>query len=106
MMFCPKCKSLLLPKKENNTLVIKCSCGYTKTEKHVPVEISEKIINKNRKIETVERDDSPHPLADAECPKCHHKKAYFWMVQTRASDEPETKFYKCEKCEHIWRDYN
>ena len=46
------------------------------------------------------------PLTAAECPKCGHKKAFFWLIQTRASDEPETKFMKCEKCKHIWRDYS
>ena len=35
-----------------------------------------------------------------------YKKSYFWMMQTRGSDEPETKFYKCEKCKHVWRDYS
>ncbi|MEK6946569.1 MAG: transcription factor S, partial [Nanoarchaeota archaeon] len=35
-----------------------------------------------------------------------HKTAYFWLVQTRAGDEPETKFLKCEKCGHTWRDYD
>ncbi|MBI2108536.1 transcription factor S, partial [Candidatus Woesearchaeota archaeon] len=32
--------------------------------------------------------------------------AYFWLVQTRAGDEPETKFLRCEKCSHTWRDYD
>ena len=41
-----------------------------------------------------------------ECPKCRHKKAYYWTVQTRAGDEAETKFLKCEKCSHTWRDYD
>ena len=46
------------------------------------------------------------PETDAECPRCHHKKAYFWEVQTRAADEPATKFLKCTKCKHTWRDYS
>ena len=37
--------------------------------------------------------------------ECGLGKARFWLVQTRASDEPETKFFKCEKCKHTWRDY-
>lgn len=46
------------------------------------------------------------PVTDAECPKCHNKKAYYWTAQTRAADEPETKFLKCQKCGHTWRDYS
>lgn len=45
------------------------------------------------------------PVTNAQCPKCNHKKAYFWLVQTRAGDEPETKFHKCVACKHTWRDY-
>ena len=54
----------------------------------------------------LEEDTESHPLSDAECPKCGHNKAYFWLQQTRAGDEPETKFMKCEKCKHTWRDYS
>ncbi len=45
------------------------------------------------------------PKTTAECPKCHNDKAYYWIVQTRSSDEAPTKFLKCVKCEHRWRDY-
>ena len=45
------------------------------------------------------------PITNEKCPKCGHGKAYYAMVQTRAADEPETKFFKCEKCKHRWRDY-
>ena len=48
----------------------------------------------------------PDDIFVAECPKCGHRTAYFWLVQTRAGDEPETKFLRCEKCGHTWRDYN
>ena len=43
------------------------------------------------------------PLTDADCPKCEHEKAYYWLVQTRAGDEADTKFLKCEKCKHTSR---
>ena len=38
-------------------------------------------------------------------PKCDHKEAWFWTSQTRAGDEAETKFFKCTKCRHTWREY-
>jgi len=104
MMFCPKCGSILLPNKDGTKVVMKCSCGYSNKQKE-PIKIKE-VINEKKIIETVEEEPEVHPLTDeAECPKCQHKKAYYWEVQTRASDEPATKFMKCAKCKHIWRDY-
>lgn len=46
------------------------------------------------------------PETKAKCPKCGNDKAFFWMAQTRAGDEPETKFLKCTKCGHTWREYS
>ncbi len=104
MMFCPKCGSLMLPKKESGKTVMKCSCGYVE-KKVQKIEIKEKIKEK-KEIQAVEEDFEIHPLTEGvECPKCGHRKAYYWEVQTRASDEPATKFLKCEKCKHVWRDY-
>jgi transcription factor S len=104
MMFCPKCGSILMPKKEGNKTVINCSCGYTDNKKG-PINVKE-IVQEKKEIETVENEVEVYPLTnDAECPKCGHKRAYFWEIQTRASDEPATKFMRCEKCRHIWRDY-
>jgi len=45
------------------------------------------------------------PTAEVECPKCGNKEAYWWTVQTRAADEPETQFYRCTKCKYTWREY-
>ncbi|MBN1503170.1 transcription factor S [Candidatus Woesearchaeota archaeon] len=103
-MFCPKCSSLLLPRKEKNKTIFVCSCGY-KSKSKDNIKLREVIKKNKRKAEPVNEDYHPLPLTDAECPKCKHKKAFYWLVQTRASDEAETKFYKCEKCKHIWREY-
>ncbi|MCD6114052.1 MAG: transcription factor S, partial [Thermoprotei archaeon] len=40
-----------------------------------------------------------------ECPKCGNREAYVWMMQTRAADEPPTRFYRCTKCGYTWREY-
>ena len=40
-----------------------------------------------------------------DCEKCHNKEGVSWTFQTRSADEPETKFYRCTKCNHTWRDY-
>ena len=102
-MFCSKCGSILIPKKENGKVVVKCRCGYE--QKEANIQIREKA-EKKEEIVMVDNEIETHPVVDADCPKCHNDKAYFWTRQTRASDEPETKFYKCTKCRHIWRDYS
>ena len=105
-MFCPKCGSLLMPKSIGNKKVMACSCGYKAKEQGVS--ISDKPKTKDAKIDVVEDSAAELetlPKMDVTCPKCSHKKAYYWLVQTRAADEAETKFLKCEKCGHTWRDY-
>lgn len=104
-MFCPKCGSILLPKKEGKKQIMACPrCNFKKKE---AVVLSESI-KKEAAIEIVEEEqDMKHlPLTEVDCPKCGHKKARYWTIQTRAGDEPETKFMKCEKCRHVWRDYS
>lgn len=106
MIFCPKCGSLLMPKKEKNLTVLTCKCGYTNKKSESFQGIKETVKNNNTRLEIVgNEEEKTLPLTDGECSKCGHKKAYYWTVQTRASDEPETKFLKCEKCSHTWRDY-
>jgi DNA-directed RNA polymerase subunit M len=92
-----------MPKKEGKINYLKCSCGYSNKQKEA-IKIKE-IVEDKKEIEAVEEDVEVYPLVDEECPKCGNKKAYFWEIQTRASDEPATKFLKCKKCKHIWRDY-
>jgi DNA-directed RNA polymerase III subunit RPC11 len=44
--------------------------------------------------------------ADAQCPvtSCSSTRAYFMQIQIRSADEPMTTFYKCEKCNHQWKE--
>jgi len=107
-MFCPKCGGLLIPKSDKGKKRMACSkCKYVDKESKTETKFRESIehgasvevVDTNQTLETL-------PKVEAECPKCKHDKAYFWTVQTRAADEPETKFYKCEKCGHTWRDYS
>jgi DNA-directed RNA polymerase subunit M len=104
-MFCPKCGSLLLPKKDGNKTVTKCSCGYS-SDQNVNTRFSEPLKKQEERKGAVDSDLETLPITDADCPKCKNKKAYFWEVQTRAADEAPTKFLKCMKCKHIWRDYS
>ncbi len=105
-MFCKKCGSILLPKKEGNKTILQCpKCGYKEVAE--PVEIREQKKKKEtEEIAVINEDFETSSVIEADCPKCGNDKAYFWTQQTRAGDEPETKFYKCTKCRHIWRDYS
>ena len=106
-MFCPKCGSILLPRKEGSKKMLVCSCGY-KSSNVEQTKITESVAKKEKSIEVVERGAALNvlPKTKAECEKCGNKEAYFWTLQTRGGDEPETKFLKCVKCGHIWRDYD
>jgi len=107
-MFCPKCGSILMPKVVDGKKVIQCSCGYKsgETEK---LKLTENIGNGKKQkfaVAEPEKEEETMPKTKAECPKCGNREAYFWEVQTRAGDEPPTKFLKCVKCKHTWRDYS
>ena len=105
MKFCPKCGSLLVPKKNNRKILGCHSCSYSEKTKEKTT-IKEEVKTKAKKVEVIDKEIEILPLTDTSCPKCHNKKAYFWEVQTRASDEPVTKFLRCQKCNHTWRDYS
>ena len=83
-----------------------CSCGY-KTTHVAGATVKETMPKTGKEVEVIDKGElQTLPKTTAECPKCYHRTAYFWLVQTRAGDEPETKFLKCEKCGHTWRDYD
>lgn len=106
-MFCPKCGSILIPKKEGEKVIKTCKCGYRSADAG-DGKIKEKAKETASKLEVIEDKEAfeTMPTTRAECPKCRNNEAVFWEVQTRAADEPATKFLKCKKCSHIWRDYS
>lgn len=101
MMFCPKCGSIMSPTEENGKKFLACKCGYS--NKKVKSELKE-TVDDHEEIKVVDSNDSVNPVVDAECPDCGPTKAEFWTLQTRASDEPETQFYKCKKCSKTWKE--
>jgi len=104
MEFCPKCGAVLVHKKSSN----ECPrCKYVK-KGATSLATSEKTFEKKEVAIVKDKDKSMDvmPTTYEKCPKCGHDKAYFWSVQTRGSDEAETKFFKCVKCAHTRRDYS
>ncbi len=103
MEFCPRCGAVLIHKKKRNACP---RCNYSVKSK-TKLKTSEKIEEKKKINIISEKDAEVYPVIELEkpCEKCGNKKAYFWTMQTRSSDEAETKFFKCTKCEHTWREY-
>lgn len=101
VQFCKKCGSIMFPKKDK----LECPRCGSKSDGDGQTSFVEKV-KKDKELEVLEEEKNAYPLVDQECPKCHHPKAYFWEIQTRASDEPATQFFKCERCKHTWRKYD
>jgi len=102
MEFCPKCGAVLIQKRKNAGCA---RCNYSAPGK-LNIKTSEKIDEKKEIAVVSKKDDaSSLPIVFEKCKKCGNEKAYFWTIQTRAGDEAETKFFKCTKCEHTWREY-
>lgn len=101
-MFCPKCGSILIPKEIGKKTIMVCSgCGFK--SKDAEEEQIREIVKQTKSVEVVEKEQEHLPLVDIECSRCHHKRAYYWEIQTRAADEAATQFFKCEKCKRVWR---
>ena len=102
MEFCPRCGAIIIEKKKNSG----CSrCNYSSKTK-LKIKTSEKITEPKGSVAVVKKEDSKLlPMVAETCEKCGNKEVFFWTVQTRSSDEAETRFFKCVKCDHTWREY-
>ena len=107
MQFCPKCGRLMLPKKDDEGVVLVCSsCNHVvKGEKIEGYSVVKNVEPKKDITVIEEKTGAALPTAKVSCPGCGHDKAYWWLRQTRAADEPTTRFYRCVKCEKVWREY-
>ncbi len=82
-----------------------CSCGFSKAPgEDDKTKITETVVGA-KKIEVLENLEV-NPKVKILCDKCGNKVAYYWTQQTRGADEPETRFFKCTKCSHTWREYS
>ena len=104
MEFCPRCGAVLAQKGKRDVCP---RCKYSTKAGKARLKTSEKIEGRERVNIISEKDSEIYPIVDLEkqCEKCGNKKAYFWTLQTRSTDEAETKFFKCTKCQNTWREY-
>ena len=103
IMFCPNCKSLLRPEGEN----LKCSrCEFERPIDETVESTTKTELEEDLKDVPVFSDLDTMPVDDTVfCPKCENKGAYWHLRQTRSADEATTRFYRCTKCKHTWREY-
>lgn len=102
MMFCPKCGSLMMPTEDAGKKFLACKCGYS--NKKAKTEMKETVDNQKEEVKVLDGEASAHPIVEANCPTCGLTQAEFWSLQTRSSDEPETQFFRCQKCKKTWKE--
>ena len=79
-----------------------CSCGATVDIKGAEVIMTD---SKDKETTVITDNVATLPKTRITCPECGHTEAFFVIRQTRAADEPETRIYRCCKCNHSWREY-
>lgn len=98
-MFCPKCKALLYP--EGKYSICK-KCGYKEEKKEKNVVLTQR---RSKEVMFIEKkEENVLPKTKIICPKCGNNEAYWILRQMRGSDEPESRFYTCTKCNYKWRE--
>lgn len=107
MDFCDDCGGMLVSKDGE----MKCrSCGASQEVESDDYKMSnEKEKDPMDRLNVSSEDDqeSTRPTCDKECPSCGEETEHeWWMEQTRASDEPATRFYECRDCGNVHKEYD
>ena len=115
MYFCPRCGAMMVPKKVNGKTVLVCPrCGYVMDPSSSGIKsrslvLSQRIRHTEKEKTIVLEGKMPETLPKLKgvvrCPRCGYDEVYYWEVQTRAADEPTTRFFKCARCGYVWREY-
>ncbi len=108
MEFCTACGGRILPKiGASGERISACvECGK-EIDTKVDIKSVQQLDENNKiKIKDGKNDIQSLPIEKEQCSKCGNGEAYSWQRQTRSGDEPATRFYRCVKCEHTWREYS
>lgn len=110
MEFCDECGGMLVSEKNEDDSKMKCrSCGkvqnvdegdYKVTEEKEDDPMDRLNVNEEGDGETTK------PVTEKECPECGNDECEWWMEQTRSSDEPPTRFYRCTDCGAVHKEYD
>jgi DNA-directed RNA polymerase subunit M len=110
MRFCPECQARLKP--SGDDVVVCPKCGYKDRKKGSSegksVTEVKQVSGSNASLKVMDPDEKQEEVStiNIDCPKCGNDTAEWWMQQTRSADEATTRFYRCTKCKHTWRDYS
>jgi DNA-directed RNA polymerase subunit M len=102
MDFCPKCKSIMVPK-GGKMVCRRCGEQVERTSTGPMVSKTEQL---NRAVPVLEAESAGLPTTNAKCPDCGNATAYWWLRQLRSADESEVRFFRCTKCSRTWREYD
>ncbi len=108
MDYCEECGGLIVPEKKSQETSFKCrSCGKPHEQDGDGLKITETNDEERKSIDVEDKDTDNLPTTDDfDCEECDNQEAYWWMLQTRSADEPETRFFKCTECGHTLREYD
>ena len=106
MKFCDKCGNMLVVvtiEHEKFLVCKRCNLKLPLKENFALTSTNE---NKE-KVLVIDSEESVFPVARVLCPKCQAMEDAEWTLQqTRAADEPPTRFYRCKKCNWVLREYS
>jgi DNA-directed RNA polymerase subunit M len=108
MNFCDECGGIIVPEKEEGETSFTCrNCDekYEKQDGEI-MQITETKDEDDKNMIGEGSEEDQHPEIEEDCSECGNDTAYWWMEQTRAADEPETRFFRCTECGHTWREYD
>lgn len=111
MEFCDECGGMLVSEKQNGETRMKCrGCGeYQDVDEEDFKVTEEKESDPMDRLNVNEEgsEESTRPTTTKECKKCGEEtEQEWWMEQTRSSDEPPTRFYKCRSCKQVYKEYD
>lgn len=117
MEFCKDedCGGLLVSEKVDGESVMKCrDCGTVHEvdgSYRVTEEKEEDPMDRLNVNDSDTGNESTRPTTNKVCPQCSdnnndEKEHEWWMEQTRSSDEPPTRFYKCRECGNVHKEYD
>lgn len=106
MKFCDGCGNILVVKTEDEGRFLFCKKCNKKFPLDETVAFSIKNGREKREVAVFDGEEPNFPTTRTLCPKCQTMEEAEWtMIQTRAADEPPTRFYRCLKCRWVWREY-
>lgn len=99
MIFCPKCKGILIPKSIGERSIIKCkNCDYFVEKKVEHLIEDEKIVHSEPRAKGVVSDENTFATYNHKCKKCGYGKAQVIDVGILYSDEDNLILLQCGKC--------